>query len=89
MGLEGILIWCVIGLVAGLLASAVVGGGYGLVGDILVGIAGAFIGGFIFDALNISSPAGGILGTIIVAFVGACVLLLLLRLLRRGTTARI
>ncbi len=89
MGLEGILIWCVIGLVAGLLASAVVGGGFGLVGDILVGIAGAFVGGFIFDKLNIASPVGGIVGTIIVAFVGACLLLLALRLLRRGTTARV
>lgn len=87
MGLEGVLIWCVIGLVAGLLASAVVGGGFGLVGDILVGIAGAFIGGFIFDKLDIASPAGGIVGTIIVAFVGSCVLLLVLRLLRRARTA--
>lgn len=77
------LLWLIlIGLIAGWLASAVVGGGFGIVGDIIVGIVGAFIGAWVFDALDISA-GGGILGRIIVATVGAIVLLLLLRLVRR------
>jgi uncharacterized membrane protein YeaQ/YmgE (transglycosylase-associated protein family) len=83
MTLEAILIWAFIGLVAGWLASAVVGGGYGVLGDIVVGVVGAFIGGFIFSALHVSTPFGGVAGTIFVAFIGAIALLLLLRLLHR------
>lgn len=84
MTLETILVWAIIGLIAGWLASAVVGGGYGVLGDIIVGIVGAFLGGWLFRALGVSRPEGGIVGTIIVAFVGAVVLLLLLRLIHRG-----
>jgi len=89
MGLETFLLWIVIGLVAGWLASAVVGGGYGLIGDIVVGVVGAFVGGFLFRALHISSPFGGIAGTIFVAFIGAVVLLLLLRLIRSASARRL
>ncbi len=84
MSLETFLLWLVVGLIAGWLASAVVGGGFGLVGDIVVGIVGAFLGGFIFRALGVGSPFGGLAGSIFVAFIGAVVLLLLLRLVRRG-----
>lgn len=83
MTVETLLLWVAIGLIAGWLASAVVGGGFGVIGDIVVGIVGAFIGGFVFRALGVSSPFGGLAGTIFVAFVGAIVLLLLLRLVRR------
>ena len=75
MTVETFMLWIVVGLVAGWLASAVVGGGMGLVGDIVVGIVGAFLGGFIFRALNIHAPFHGIASTIVVAFVGAIVLL--------------
>lgn len=78
------LLWfLIIGLIAGWLASAVVGGGFGLIGDIVVGVVGAFIGGFLFRQFGVSA-GGGILGSIIVATVGAIVLLLLLRLVRRA-----
>jgi uncharacterized membrane protein YeaQ/YmgE (transglycosylase-associated protein family) len=87
MSLETFLIWIVIGLVAGWLASAVVGGGYGVIGDIVVGVVGAFLGGFIFRGLHIHAPFGGIAGTIFVAFIGAVVLLVVLRLIR-SVTAR-
>jgi uncharacterized membrane protein YeaQ/YmgE (transglycosylase-associated protein family) len=83
MSLETVLIWCVIGLIAGFLASAVVGGGFGVVGDIVIGIVGAFLGGVLFRALHIATPFHGLAGTIFVAFVGAVVLLLILRLFRR------
>jgi uncharacterized membrane protein YeaQ/YmgE (transglycosylase-associated protein family) len=84
MTLSTLLIWAVIGLIAGWLASAVVGGGYGIVGDIIVGVVGAFIGGLIFRQLDITVPFGGIAGTIFVAFIGAIALLLLLRLFARS-----
>jgi uncharacterized membrane protein YeaQ/YmgE (transglycosylase-associated protein family) len=84
MAIETILLWAVIGLIAGWLASAVVGGGYGIIGDIVVGVVGAFLGGFLFRQLGVASPMGGLAGTIFVAFVGAIVLLLLLRLLSRA-----
>ena len=79
-----LLTWLIVGLVAGLLASMVMGGGFGIIGDIIIGIVGAFIGGWLFRALGISSPLGGLAGTILVAFIGAVVLLFLLRLIRRG-----
>ena len=81
-----ILIWIIVGLVAGVLASMVMGGtGYGIVGDIIIGIVGAFVGGWLFTQLGVSSPFGGLPGTIFVAFIGAIVLLFVLRLLRGGT----
>ena len=79
------LTWLIVGLVAGVLASLVVGGGYGLIGDIIIGIVGAFVGGWIFRLLGVSSPFGGLAGIIFVAFIGACVLLFLLRVIRRST----
>jgi uncharacterized membrane protein YeaQ/YmgE (transglycosylase-associated protein family) len=85
MTIETLLLWIAIGLVAGWLASAVVGGGYGVIGDIVVGVVGAFLGGFLFRALHIASPFHGLAGTIFVAFIGAIVLLVVLRLIRRAT----
>jgi uncharacterized membrane protein YeaQ/YmgE (transglycosylase-associated protein family) len=84
MSLEFVLLWLVVGLVSGWLASAVVGGGQGIIGDIVVGIVGAFIGGWVFSSLDIDSPFGGLAGSIFVAFVGAVLLLLVLRLVRGG-----
>ncbi len=84
-----LLTWIVVGLVAGLLASFVMGGiGYGLIGDIVVGIVGAFLGGWLFGALGVGAPFGGLVGTIFTAFVGAVVLLLVLRLVRGATVRR-
>ena len=80
-----LLTWIIVGLIAGLIASAVVGGiGYGLLGDIVVGMVGALVGGWLFSTLRISTPIGGTAGNILVAFVGACLLLVLFRLLKPG-----
>lgn len=80
------LTWIIVGLIAGVLASMVMGGtGYGIIGDIIIGIVGAFVGGWLFSKLGVTSPFGGLPGTIFVAFVGAVVLLFVLRLLRTGT----
>ena len=81
-----ILTWLIVGLVAGVLASMVMGGtGYGIVGDIIIGIVGAFVGGWLFSKLGVSTPFGGLAGTIFTAFIGAIVLLFVLRLIRGGT----
>ena len=74
--------WLIVGLIAGVLASLVMGGGFGLIGDIVIGIAGAFLGGWLFRELGVSSPFRGLAGTIFVAFIGAVVLIFLLRLIR-------
>ena len=85
-----ILTWIIVGLIAGVLASLVMGGsGYGLIGDIIIGIVGAFVGGWLFNALGAGSPFGGLAGVIFVAFIGAVVLLFLLRLIRGATTRRV
>ncbi len=88
MTLEIFLLWIVVGLVAGWLASVVVGGGYGVVGDIVIGVVGSFIGGLIFHALHIHSPFGGLAGTIFVAFIGAIALLIVIRLIRSAGPRR-
>lgn len=79
-----ILTWLIVGLIAGVLASLVVGG-YGLVADIVVGIVGAFVGAWIFNAAGWSAPWDGLAGTVFVAFIGAVVLLALIRLIRGAT----
>ena len=82
----GIIAWIVLGLIAGWLAGMLMkGGGYGIIGDIVIGIVGAFLGGWIFRTLGVASPLSGLAGTILVAFIGAVVLLFILRLIRRGT----
>ena len=81
MALEpgGLLMWLIVGLIAGWLAGQFMrGGGYGLVGDIIVGIIGAFVGGLLFGLLMPGSSVGFI-GSIVVAFIGAIVLIALLR----------
>lgn len=84
-----ILLLLVVGLVAGVLASFVVGGtGYGIIGDIVVGIAGAFVGGFVFKEAGWRTPFAGIGGTIFVAFIGAVILLVIIRVIRGATAGR-
>ena len=84
MSLESLIWFLLIGLIAGWLAGKVVrGGGFGVVGDMIVGVIGAFIGGWLFSKMGVSA-GGGMLGSIITAFVGAIILILLLRLIRRG-----
>jgi uncharacterized membrane protein YeaQ/YmgE (transglycosylase-associated protein family) len=73
-----------IGLVAGWLAGQIMkGGGFGVIGDIIVGVVGAVLGGWLFRTLGISIGAGTLLGSLIVATVGAIVLVFLVRLLKR------
>lgn len=83
----GLLSWIVVGLIAGWLAGMVMkGGGYGLIGDIIVGVLGGLLGGWIASSLlHIGAGMNGInLESILVAFVGAVILLVLLRILGGG-----
>ena len=85
MNLEpgGIVAWIVVGLVAGWLASKLVGGGYGLVGDLVLGLVGAFIGGIVFTALGFGGSVS-LIGSIAIATVGAIILIAIARLFLRG-----
>ena len=81
--------WLVVGLIAGWLAGVVAkGSGYGLLGDIIIGIVGALLGGFLTGQLfGVDYVTGFNLTTIVVAFVGALILIFILRLLRGGRWA--
>ncbi|MCL6649986.1 MAG: GlsB/YeaQ/YmgE family stress response membrane protein [Chloroflexi bacterium] len=77
----GILAWLLVGLIAGWLAGLVMrGGGFGIVGDIIVGIVGAVIGGFLFG-LIFPGTVVGFWGSIVVAFLGAVILIAIVRAL--------
>jgi uncharacterized membrane protein YeaQ/YmgE (transglycosylase-associated protein family) len=85
MALEpgGIIAWIVVGLLAGWLAGVVMkGGGYGLVGDLIVGLVGALLGGFLAGFFIQGSV--GLIGSIIVAFIGAVILIAILRAVSGG-----
>jgi uncharacterized membrane protein YeaQ/YmgE (transglycosylase-associated protein family) len=83
MELEALIIWLIVGAIAGWLAGQVMkGGGFGLVGDIVLGIVGAFVAGWLLPRIGILI-GGGILGAIINAFIGACVVLFIVRLIKR------
>ena len=83
MDVQSLIVWLIIGAVAGWLAGMVVkGGGYGLVGDIIVGIIGAVIAGWLLPQIGIVI-GGGFIAAIINAFIGAVILLIILRLIKR------
>jgi uncharacterized membrane protein YeaQ/YmgE (transglycosylase-associated protein family) len=84
MSVESLLIILLIGAIAGWLAGQIVQGtGFGLVGDIIIGIVGAFIASWLFPRLGIHLGAG-IVASIIAATIGAVLLLVIVRLVRRG-----
>ena len=81
--LSNLIWWIVVGLIAGWAAGKIMkGGGYGPVMDIVLGIIGAIVGGWLLGALGIH--AGGLIGTIVVAIIGAVFLIWLSRMLKRA-----
>ena len=83
MTTQSLIVFLVIGILAGWLAGKIMkGGGFGLVGDLVVGVVGAFLGGWVFGLLGIA--AYGLLGTLVTALVGALLLLFLVRLVKRA-----
>jgi uncharacterized membrane protein YeaQ/YmgE (transglycosylase-associated protein family) len=88
LSLSNVLWWLVVGLIAGFFASRVMrGGGYGLIGDIVIGIIGAFIGGWLAGLLGIEGSSSLIV-SIVIAFVGACILLAIFHAISRGGAFR-
>jgi len=80
--LESLVIWALIGLIAGWLAGEIMkGSGFGLVGNIVIGIVGAILGGLLLGLVGVDP--GGFVGEVIQALIGALVLLALLRTVRR------
>jgi uncharacterized membrane protein YeaQ/YmgE (transglycosylase-associated protein family) len=80
----GLILFILIGLAAGWLAGQIVkGGGYGIVGDIIVGVIGAVIGGFLFQRSG-AFAGSGLIGSLIVATIGAVILLFVLRLIKKA-----
>jgi uncharacterized membrane protein YeaQ/YmgE (transglycosylase-associated protein family) len=74
----------IVGLVAGWLAGMLVkGGGFGLVGDLVVGVIGAVLGGWLFSTFG-ASLGGGLIGAIVVATIGAVILLIIVRAIKRA-----
>jgi uncharacterized membrane protein YeaQ/YmgE (transglycosylase-associated protein family) len=82
MSTEHLLLFLVIGVLAGFLAGKIMkGGGYGLVGDLIVGVIGSFIGVWVFGLFGIE--AGGILGLLVASVIGALLLLYVIRLAKK------
>ena len=83
MEIQSLIIWLIVGAIAGWLAGTVVrGGGFGLIGDIIVGIIGGLIAGWLLPALGVPIAAGFV-GAVIDSFIGAVILLIILRLIKR------
>lgn len=87
--MDHLIFWIIVGIVAGLLAKSVVGGAGpgGILGDLIIGIAGAFLGGWMFTKF-LGHSYGGWIGSTAVAFVGAVVLLLVIKALSGRRSAR-
>lgn len=85
----GIIAWIVVGLIAGWLAGQIMkGSGYGLIGDLVLGLVGAIIGGWLFGLVAPAAEPSGFLGSIVVATIGAVVLIFVARAIRGGSAAR-
>ena len=81
----GLLSWIILGLVAGVIADFLMGGGFGLIGSIILGIVGAVVGGYLATLLGVGSVTGLNIGSIVIAVVGACIVIFAVRALRGGT----
>lgn len=83
MGTQSLIVFLIIGIFAGFLAGKIMkGGGFGLVGDLVLGVIGAFVGGWVFGMLGFF--AVGFLGTLISATAGAVLLLFVIRLIKKA-----
>jgi uncharacterized membrane protein YeaQ/YmgE (transglycosylase-associated protein family) len=84
MEAQGLLVTLLIGLIAGWLAGKIMrGGGFGIIGDLIVGVIGAVIGGWLWGVLRLPGIGPWWLTAIVSAVIGACILLFLLRLIKR------
>ncbi|MDO9416120.1 GlsB/YeaQ/YmgE family stress response membrane protein [Pararhizobium sp.] len=85
MGIESLVIFLIVGAIAGWLAGLIVKGfGFGLLGNIVVGIVGAFIAGLLLPGLGLNIGGNAIVASIIYATIGAVILLLIIRVVKRA-----
>jgi uncharacterized membrane protein YeaQ/YmgE (transglycosylase-associated protein family) len=86
MDVQALIIWLIVGAIAGWLAGMVVkGGGFGLIGDIIVGIVGAVIAGWLLPMIGLGTLlGGGFVAEVVDAFIGAVILLIIIRLIKRA-----
>ena len=82
MGIESLIVWLIVGAIAGWLAGQIMKGGFGLVGNIVLGIVGAVVAGWLLPRLGLYI-GGGLVGDIINATIGAIIVIFLLRLVAR------
>lgn len=86
MEVQSLIVWLIVGGVAGFLAGTIVRGyGFGVVGNIVVGIVGAFLAGWLLPRIGLNLGVTGIVGAILYALIGAVILLLLIGFIRRAT----
>lgn len=88
MNITALVIWLLVGAIAGWIAGQLMkGGGFGTIGNIIVGILGSFVGGYLADMIGIGSSGAGALNimSIVTAVVGACVLLFIVGLVKKAT----
>src|SRR4051794_187146 len=85
----GLLSWIILGLIAGLIADFLMGGGVGLLGSIILGIVGAVIGGWLAAQLGFGSVSGLNIGSIVIAVIGACIVLFVVRLFQGRNYRRV
>jgi uncharacterized membrane protein YeaQ/YmgE (transglycosylase-associated protein family) len=81
---QSLIIWLVIGAIAGWLAGQIMGGGFGLVGNIILGIVGAVVAGWLFPYLGWHFIGNALIAAIVNALIGAIIVLAVLRLLKRA-----
>ena len=80
----GLLSWIILGLIAGVIADYLMGGGFGLIGSIILGVVGAVVGGYLASLLGLGSVTGLNIGSIAIAVIGACLVIFAVRALRGG-----
>jgi uncharacterized membrane protein YeaQ/YmgE (transglycosylase-associated protein family) len=80
----GLLSWILLGLIAGVIADFLMGGGVGLIGSIILGIIGAVVGGYLASLFGFGDVTGLNIGSIVIAVVGACIVLFVVKALRGG-----
>ena len=85
----GLLSWIILGLVAGVIASFLMGGGFGLIGSIIIGIIGAVVGGYLASLMGFGDVSGLDIRSIVIAVIGACIVLFVVHALRGRSMTRV
>jgi uncharacterized membrane protein YeaQ/YmgE (transglycosylase-associated protein family) len=85
----GLLSWIILGLIAGVIADFLMHGGFGLIGSIIIGIIGAVVGGYLASLAGVGDVTGLNIGSIVIAVIGACIVLFVVRAFRGRSMTRV